>query len=49
MADDRSITVPALSMRLLKSFSFDKILLPRYVNKSANFRGLPFNEEIILS
>ena len=46
MVDNMSMTVQALSMRLLMSFSVDDISLPRYVKCSTNFRGLPSNVEM---
>ena len=44
-----SIAANILPMRMLISFSGDVILLPRYMNWSTNFRGLPFNEDIAAS
>ena len=41
-----SIAAIVLPMGMLISLSFDDILLPRYMNRFANFRGLSFNEEI---
>ena len=40
------IVVHDFSMRMLTSLSVDEILLPRYVNWSINFKGLPFKEEM---
>ena len=40
------IAVHALPMFILTSISVDEILLPKIVNLSANFRALPFNEEM---
>ena len=41
MIDNLSVAVHAFSMSILASISVDKMLLPRYVNRSTNFRGLP--------
>ena len=38
-----SIAVHALLMCMLTSLSVDEILLPRYMNWSTNFKGLPFD------
>ena len=34
------------NLLMLTLLSVDEILLPRYLNWSTNFRGLPFNGEI---
>ena len=47
--DKLSAAVHVLSMRILTSLSVDETLLLTYVNRSTNFRGFPFNEEIALS
>ena len=44
--DNLSIAVYALPMYILTLLSVDGILLPRYVNWSTNFRGLPFYVEM---
>ena len=44
--DNQTIGVYALPMRMLRLFSVDEIFLPRGMNWSTNFKGLPFNEEI---
>ena len=44
MIDNLSIVTHTLSKHMLISISVDQILLPRYMNWSTNFRGLPFNE-----
>ena len=36
-------------MYMLASLSVDEILLPRHVNRSTNFTGLQFNEEMAQS
>ena len=41
-----SITDEALPMHMLKSFSIDEILLPKYLNWFINFSSLSFNNEI---
>ena len=46
MIDNLSTAVPALPMNLVTSLSVDEILLPRYVNGSIDFRGLPFDVDI---
>ena len=46
MVVNRLIAIHALPICKLISLSVDEILLPRYVNWSANFRGLPFNKKI---
>ena len=46
MIDNLSIAVHSSSRHMLTSLSVDKILLPRYVNISTNFRGLPFKVEM---
>ena len=38
------IVVFTLSTRTLTTFSVDEAWLPKYVNLSNDFRGLPFNE-----
>ena len=43
------ITVHALTRCMLKLLSVDVILLPRYVNRSSNFRGLPLKVDMHLS
>ena len=43
MIDNLSIGVHAFALHMLTSFSVDEILLPRYVNWSINFKGLPLN------
>ena len=40
----QSIAVYAFAKRMLTLFSSDETLLPRYVNVSINFRGLPLVE-----
>ena len=42
---DRS-AVNAFTRCMLTSLSIDEILLPRYVNLSTNFRGLPLRVEM---
>ena len=49
MINNQSISVHAFVRRKLTSLSVNKILLPRYVNWSTNFRGLPLSEEIVPS
>ena len=49
MAGILSIIVYVFPMRMLTSLQVDEILLPRYVNKSLNFRGLPLKMEMITS
>ena len=44
-----SVAVHALPMQMLTSLSVDEILLLRYINWFINFRGLPFNSEMIPS
>ena len=46
MIIDLSVEAHALSMRMWTSFSVDEILLPSSMNLSANFRDLPFSEEM---
>ena len=46
MVDKLSIAVYTFLMRLLTLLSVDAIIQPRYVNRSINFRGFPFNVEI---
>ena len=41
--------VYAFPMRKLTSFSVDEIMLPKYVNKSNNLRGLTFIVEMVPS
>ena len=48
MIDNLSVAFHTFAKRILTSLSFDKILLPRYVNWSTNFRDLPFKMEIAL-
>ena len=38
--------VYTFSMHILTSLSVDEILLPRYVNLSTNFRGLPLKVDM---
>ena len=45
MIDDQS-AAHAFTRHILTSLSVDKILLPRYVNLSTNFSGLPVKVEI---
>ena len=40
MIDNMSIAIYAFDMRMLKSLSVDEILLPMYVNRSADFRDI---------
>ena len=47
--DNLSVAVHTLPMCILIRLSVDEILLPRYVNWSTNFRGLPFHEEMTSS
>ena len=42
VVDNLSIVFHALPMHLLTSLSVVEILLPRYMNWSSNFQGLPF-------
>ena len=49
MVDNLLIVVHDLLKQMLEPFSVDEILLPRYMNWSTNFKGLPFNEEMALS
>ena len=44
--DNLSIAIHAFLMCSLTSLSVDEILLPRYVNWSTNFRGLPLQMEM---
>ena len=46
MVDNSSIAVHTLPACMLTSLSVDEILLPRDMNGSTNFKGLPFNEEM---
>ena len=46
MIDKQSIAVYAFPMRTLTSLSEDKILLPRYVSWSINFRVLLYDVEM---
>ena len=46
MINNLSIAVHALLICIFTLLYVDKILLPRYVNRSMNFRGLPFNEKM---
>ena len=46
MIINRSIAVHTFAKHMLMLFSVDEILLPRYVNLSTNFRGLPLRIEI---
>ena len=49
MIDNLSIAVHDFAWRMLTSLSVNKILLPRYVNRSTNFRGLTLKVEMDLS
>ena len=49
MIDNQSIAVHVSTMHMLISLSVDVIMLPRYVNKSTNFRGWPFNVKMVPS
>ena len=49
MIDNLSIAVHPLAMHMLPLFSVDEILLPRYVNLSTNFKGLPLKVKMVLS
>ena len=40
------MAVHTFSLHILTSLSVDEILLPRYVNCSTNFRGLPLKMKI---
>ena len=42
-------SIAVKSKRMLTLLSIDEMLLPGYVNWSTNFRGLPFNEEMLIS
>ena len=46
MIDNQSIVVYIFAQYMLTSLSIDKILLPRYVNLSTNFRGLLLKVEM---
>ena len=46
VVDNQSIAVHALPMSVLILLSVDEILLPRYMNLSTSFRGLPFNNKM---
>ena len=46
MVNNLSMAVYAFTWHMLTSFSVDEILLPKYVNWSTNFRGLPFKVEM---
>ena len=46
MVDNLSIAIYAFPMRMLILLSVDKILLPRYMKWSTNFRGLSFSVEL---
>ena len=48
MIDNLSITFHTLVTCMLTLLSRDEMLLPRYVNSSTNFRGLPFKVETAL-
>ena len=41
MMDNLSIAVHAFTVHMLTSFTVDEILLPKQLNWSTNFRGLP--------
>ena len=49
MVDSLLISVHAFTRCILRSLSVDKMLLPRYVNESSNFREQPFRVEMSLS
>ena len=46
MIDNLWIVVHAFAWRVSTSLSVDKIVQPRYVNLSTNFRGSPLREEV---
>ena len=46
MIDNLSIIFHAFNRCMLISISVDEILLPRYVNLSTTFRGLPLRVEM---
>ena len=46
MVVNLSIAVHVLPMHMLTLLLVDEIVLPKYMNKSINFRGLAFNEEM---
>ena len=48
IADNLSIAVNALPKFMVTILSIEEILLPMYVNRSANFSGLSFNQEKIV-
>ena len=47
--DSQLIAVHTFTEHILMSLSVDKMLLPKYVKLSTNFRGLPFKVEIASS
>ena len=47
MINTVSIVVHALTRCMLTLLSIDEMLLPRYVNWSTNFRGLPLTVEMV--
>ena len=49
MVNNMSVAGHALSMCMLTLHSVDELLLPKYMKRFTNFRGLPFNEEMALS
>ena len=49
MIDKLSIAVHAFAMSMLTLLSVDEILLPKYVNFSTDFKGLPLSVEMTLS
>ena len=49
MTDKMSIAIYAFHMHMLRPLSVDKILLPRYVEWSTKFSGLPFDIEMSIS
>ena len=46
MIDDLFVADHAFPIHVLTSLSVDEILLPRYVNCSTGFRGLPLSMEM---
>ena len=49
VVDDLSIAVHILLMRILTLLSVDVILLPGWITRSTNFKGLTFSEELVPS
>ena len=47
MIENKSIEEYGFPMRIIASISVDEILLPRYLNWSFNFRGLPVEVEMM--